>query len=326
MFGAVFWILKECIKTLDTYNGIADKVFLFGEPDMTSPFEDLILVEIKARLLDLKNTQPLFGHVHQYRHFYSQFNLEQWDGDAQTALEKWVLRLTLNSPVVETQATTDTVFEDLLTIKGKQSEIMEQYDEVIAGLQNSVTPSLSKNQVFNILEYVYECSSEYKHELYIWSQKPSVLRCFYSNASVVDFQKFLEDENISKHHTLKILQHINLMLNDLDMLDRRVVALQTEFSNTCFMYRKGRSQAHFQKEMVYDHTYKFNILEKITSLLHNQTSSDFVEAVHGWGQLYINGQDDHWIGWSHLIEHLKSAQLDTIPVQLHESALNLRQL
>lgn len=326
MSGAVLLILEECIKTLDTYNGIADKVFLFGEPDMTSPFEDLILVEIKGRLLDLKNIQPLFGHVHQYRQFYSQFNLEQWNGDAQTALEKWVLRLTLNSPVVETKTTADTVFEDLLTIKGKQSEIMEQYDMIISGLQNCVTPSLSKNQAFNILEHVYECSAEYKHDLYIWSQKSFVLRGFYLNDSVADFQNMLEGEEIPKHNTLKILQHLNLMLNDLEMLDRRVVALQTQFSNICFMYRKGRSQAHFQKEMVYDHTYKFSILEKITSLLYSQTSSDFIQAVHGWGQLYINGQDDQWSGWNHLIEHLKSAPLETIPSQLHESALNLRQL
>lgn len=326
MSGAVFLILKECIKTLDTYNGIADKVFLIGGPAMTSPFEDLILVEIKARLLDLKNTQPLFGHVHQYRSFYSQFNLEQWDGDAQTALEKWVLRLTLNSPVVENKASGDTVFEDLLTIKGKQSEIMEKYDLIISGLQNSVTPSLSKNQAFNILEHVYECSSEYKHNLYVWSQKPSVLRWLYSNSSVVDFQHVLESENIPQQQTLKIVQHIHLMLNDLEMLDRRVVALQTQFSNTCFMYRKGRSQAHFQKEMVYDQTYKFNILEKITSLLYSQTSTDFVEAVHGWGQLYINGQDEQWSGWGHLINHLKSAPLEMIPSELHESALNLRRL
>lgn len=294
---------------------------------MTSPFEDLILVEIKARLLDLKNIQPLFDHVHEYRNFYAHFNLDQWDADEQTALQKWVVKLTLEGPALDTDnSASDTTFDDLMLIQGKQSEIIEQYDLIFDKLQNCVSPPLSKSQIHTVLEYLYECSFEHQRHLFIWAHKPYWTQWYYFNHIEKDFIAFLSDENIPKQYASKILQNIYTVFNELKMLDQRVVALQTQFSNVCFNYRKNRSRAHFQKEMINDHTYKFNVLEKITTLLQQQTSADFIQAVHGWGQLYIDGQDDQWAGWALVVEHLKTAPLETLPMQLHESAQNLRQL
>lgn len=294
---------------------------------MTSPFEDLILVEIKARLLDLKNVQSLFDHVHTYRNFYSHFNLEQWDVDEQIALQKWVEKLSVNGPAINISTpVSDNTFEDLLLIQGKQSDIMEQYDLVFDTIQTCVSPPLSKTQIYAVLEYLYECPLEQQRNLFIWAHKPYLIRWYYSSHIKKDFIVFLNEENIPQHHALKILHNIYHVFNDLKILDQRVVALQTQFSNVCFNYRKNRSRSHFQKELINDHTYKFNVLEKITTLLQQQTSAAFTQSVHGWGQLYIDGQDDQWPGWKLLVEHLKSASLETIPVELHESAQNLRQL
>ena len=294
---------------------------------MTSPFEDLILVEIKSQLLNLKNATKLFEHVHAYRSFYGQLNIEGLDGTAEEALQKWVVRLTLESPTVEdTDPPLQNVFEELLTIRGKQTALIEQHSTIIDKLRTSVASHLSWDQAVSVLEWVHEAHFQKQHDLHQWSTAHSLLRWHYTNDSVKDFQMFLIEENIDTKHAPTLFQTAQVVLQELEPVDKRVVALQAHFSKVCFNYRKSRSREHFHKEMVQDRTYKFNVLEKITQLLEDETSPEFVRAVHGWGQLYVNGQNDEWDGWGVLVNHLKNSSDETIPEPLHESAHNLRQI
>lgn len=294
---------------------------------MTSPFEDLILVEIKSQLLNLKNAPQLFEHVHTYRTFYGQLNIEGLDGTAEEALQKWVVRLTLESPTVEdSEPPLQNVFEELLTIRGKQTALMEQHSTIIDKLRTALTPHLSLDQTVSLLECVHEMHSKKQHDIHTWSAAYPFLRWRYTNDSIKEFQTFLTEENIDIKHAPVLFQAAQGVLQELEPVDKRVVALQSHFSKVCFEYRKSRSREHFHKEVVQDRIYKFNVLEKITQLLEDETTPAFVQAVHGWGQLYVDGQNDEWNGWDILVNHLKNSSDEAIPQQLHESASNLRQI
>lgn len=294
---------------------------------MTSPFEDLILVEIKSQLLNLKNAPQLFDHVHTYRAFYAHLNIEQLDGTAEEALQKWVVRLTLDSPLVEaSERPLQNVFEELLTIRGKQTELMDQHSGIIDTLRTAIAPPLSWDQTVSVLECVDEMHSQKQRDLYLWSTAHPLLRWRHVNDSVKDFQSLLLDETIDVKHAPLLFTTALSVLVDLEPLDKRVVALQSHFSQVCFNYRKSRSREHFHKEVVQDRVYKFNVLEKITQLLENETTPEFVQAVHGWGQLYVDGQHEEWNGWDALVRHLKNSPDDKLPTELHESAQNLRQI
>lgn len=294
---------------------------------MTSPFEDLILVEVKTKLLNLKNNKQMFEHVHEYRKFYASLNIAGMDASAEEALQKWVARLTLNDPAVEEERSPLTnVFDELVTVRGKQAELMAQYAALVQNIQTSVSPHLTIEQTFSVLEHICELNPEKQKNLIVWSKAPRVLRWHYFDESVKDFQEFLSEENLNSKKASMLINACALVLQDLAQLDRQVVSLQSHFSNVCFQYRKSRSREHFQNEIVQDEIYKFSVLDKITKLLDCETSPDFVQAVHGWGQLYIDGQNEQWLGWSTLLNDLKNLPDNEIPVDLRESAQNLRQI
>jgi len=295
-----------------------------------SPFYDLILVEIKSVLLNYRTElkSHLFEHIEKYARFYSLFNTTEYGSTASEALEKWIVRLSLDAPLatdLSQNEKKEDAYESLLTIRGKQSELMNQYQQILQNLVGQ-QDTVSVSQICDILERITETSAHDQNDLIEWAQS-NIVRRVKRPAAVKSFVEFLRSERIEVVNLPTFIKKIDETLSQLFELDQRVVALQTHFSNVCYNYRKQRSQGHYNQTLVQERTHQFNILHHLTQFLeHNTLEPLLLQAVNGWGQLHLDGQDEEWDGWGTLTQNIVALPLEDVPPDLHESVGHLKQL
>lgn len=279
--------------------------------DKHTPLETLLLVDVKAQLLLLKDVSDLAGHIQTHQSFYSQFDVKQWETIPQQALEKWAEHTAVLQQSEEGYDP-NFVLEQLTDIHVQQNALIEQYNAL-------TTPpeSLSRKAWEGLVQTVFDMSHVQRQLMWEWVQAPWFKRVLHTPEEVTELHHTAQEEG-STLSSLALIGHLHQTWKSLRRLDGDTVRLQTQFSNICYAYRTARAHEHFNAMVEQQRQYNLNILAQLTNLLSHpsRTSLAYVRAVNGWAQLYLDGQDEAWSGWDVFLRNTPMQNEDSIPPAL----------